>query len=180
MPGPPPVADRRWVADHLTEGEAAIWAAMSHPDQRHSVEVARAVEAEVRRRDATTGDGGRDWAALDGWFDSVSDRRRVMVRAALLHDSGKNASGLGTFARVGATLLRPLVSPARRRRWREGTGVSNRLSRYWRHPQIGSQAIAQTGSHRLVALWAAEHHLAPERWSLPVELGEILRDCDDD
>ncbi|MDH3294053.1 MAG: hypothetical protein OER95_07000 [Acidimicrobiia bacterium] len=180
-PGRPPAADLVWVEDHLSAAELAIWGAMSDPDQRHSVEVARTVDKEVRRRDTEVAGGtSGDWSVLADWFDSVEHRRQMMVAAALLHDSGKNLSGLGTFARVGATLLRPALSAQSRAALIERSGLTQRFSRYWRHPELGSAALKQVHSHRLVACWAAEHHWPAEDWSVPPELGFILRDCDND
>ncbi len=179
-PRPPSADDRRWVARHLNESEHTIWAAMSWADQRHSIEVARAVAVAVadldRRPSPTTG-----WsAAPDDGFESTEARLQTMIAAALLHDSGKNVSGLGTMARVGATVLRPLVSPAQAQRWLEGPEPGRRLALYWRHPEAGGRALVAAGSHPVVSTWAAEHHLPPERWTIPLSMGHVLRRCDND
>mgnify|MGYP000179398894 CR=1 FL=1 len=177
-PRPPTEADRAWVRNHLTEGELAVWEAMSNPDQRHSIDVARAVDAVVVHNDAGAIGG---WKAADEQgFESASHRQSVMIAAALLHDSGKNASGLGTPARVAATAIRPLLDREVVSRWSRSEGVRRRLVDYWRHPEIGGQVLADAGSHPLVSTWAVEHHRPERSWTVEPSLGQILRHCDND
>ncbi len=198
-PGPPSVENRAWATEHLTAAERAIWDRMSNPDKRHSIEVARAVDDAVAERDRLVGGGaglavtaggietgngadrGLAWPSVtETGFSSATERRRTMVAAALMHDSGKNESRLGTLARVGATVIRPLVPEPRRAAWLSGRGVRRRLARYWRHPALGAAALEVAGSHELVRSWAAQHHRPPARWTVHPELGRILRDCDND
>jgi hypothetical protein len=120
---PPSVADERWVVDQLVDGEVELWRQMSNPDRRHAVGVARDVVTVL----------------------GAAARRDVVV-AALLHDVGKIDSGLGTFARVAATLVNR----------RDGDG---RFARYRRHDEIGAQLLANAGSAPLTIAWAREHHL---------------------
>jgi hypothetical protein len=89
--------------------------------------------------------------------------------AALLHDVGKIESGLGTFARVGATLLGTI-----RRDW------GGRLGAYLRHDAIGAELLARAGSAPLTVAWAREHHLPEDRWTVPVDAGRALKAADDD
>jgi hypothetical protein len=151
---------------------------MSNPDQRHAVGVARAVDNVVTPGDAT--EEMDDPIGLDGWFETSVDRGNGMVAAALLHDCGKVVSQLGTFTRVGATIVRPMIGPETVRGWLDRPGLRRRLAQYWRHPELGHELLTKAKSHRFVATWALEHHRPTERWSLPIELGMILRDCDDD
>ena len=151
-------------------------------DRRHAIAVARAVDGIVAESDH---DGGglveRSWpSASESGFESTEERRAAMVAAALMHDSGKNRSGLGTFSRVGATILRPLLHPATIDRLQHGTGAMRRLADYWKHPELGAAALQDAGSHWLVTAWAAEHHKPMDSWTVPVALGRVLRDCDDD
>lgn len=97
---------------------------------------------------------------------AASSSKRPVLVAALLHDVGKVESGLGTFERVAATLARPW-QPAR---WR----------RYYEHPRIGAELLERAGSDALVVAWAREHHLAPARWSVPADVGRMLKSADDD
>lgn len=104
---------------------------------------------------------------------AVGVARRVppeLAPAALLHDVGKVVSGFGTFARVGATLLGLL----RRDRW------GGRIGQYLHHPDLGSALLADAGSDELTVAWAREHHLPPERWTVPHDAGTLLKAADDD
>lgn len=178
-PRPPAAVDRNWARRHLTAAEFVIWDAMSNADQRHSIDVAREVEAVVEAHDRQGVRAGWPPAGRQG-FESTGHRRSIMIAAALLHDSGKNASGLGTPARVGATVLRPLVNQTVVDRWSNVAGLRGRLVDYWRHPRIGGQALEDAGSHPLVSTWAAEHHHPAASWTVDEALGRILRDCDND
>jgi response regulator RpfG family c-di-GMP phosphodiesterase len=110
---------------------------MSGPDRRHAVGVARRV-------------GSSD-----------------LLEAALLHDVGKIESGLGTFARVFATVA---GSYAR----------SGPFALYRQYPVIGARLLADAGAAPLTVAWAAEHHLPEERWTVPVAAGRILQAADDE
>jgi hypothetical protein len=107
---------------------------------------------------------------------SVAVARRVVavagdppevVAAALLHDVGKIDSALGTFARVAATI----VGPRRAR---------GRMAAYLRHDAIGADLLQAAGARDLVVTWAREHHLPPERWTVPSAVGAALKAADDD
>jgi len=139
-------ADEPWAIEQLAAGERDVWARMSDPDRRHAVDVARRVAA-------TLGD----------------DATRPVLAAALLHDVGKVESGLGTFARVGAT-----VAGSVHRRW------GGRLGLYLRHDELGAALLERSGSDPLTVTWAREHHLPPARWSLPARIAEALKAADDD
>jgi len=110
----------------------------------------------------------------------ASDRRHALgvaravpvdvAPAALLHDVGKIVSGLGTFARVGATVL----GWSGRARWH------GRVGDYLRHDVLGAELLRSAGSSDVTIAWAAEHHLPPDRWTVPPELGAALKAADDD
>jgi predicted HD phosphohydrolase len=80
---------------------------MSVADRRHSITVARRFEAM-----------GGPWS-------------REEIAGALLHDIGKLESGLGTLARVTATVVGPRTP---------------RLRKYHDHEQIGADMLAAAGS----------------------------------
>jgi len=135
---------RRW----LSPGELALWERLSDPDRRHAVSGAREV---VRRLgDAAT---------------------PPVVAAALLHDAGKIVSGLGTFARVGATVVGMVAGRDR---------FGGRIGAYLRHDVLGANLLRAAGSDPLTVAWAAEHHLPPDRWSLPPDVAAALHAADDD
>ncbi len=114
---PPSTADNTWATAQLLPAEREIWAAMAVADRRHAVEVARRLVADVG-----------------------PDTPRPIVAAALLHDCGKNEAGLGTIARVGATVWVGFVGRAR------AAGGDGRVARYCRHEPIGASMLAAAGS----------------------------------
>jgi hypothetical protein len=137
-PGGPGAAGEHLAASVLRPGELALWRRMSNQDRRHSVGVAR----------------------------RVGDDADVQA-AALLHDVGKVEAGIGTFARVVATI----IGPGR---------ATGRLATYLRHDEIGAGLLAAAGARPLVVTWAREHHLPPERWTVPAGVGHTLKAADDD
>jgi hypothetical protein len=107
----------------------------------------------------------------------------AVVVAALLHDVGKVESGLGTLARVGATLAALGLGRRRLLTWasRGGRGrIAARLARYLDHDRIGAELLAAAGSDPLVVAWAGQHHLPPHRWEVPADLGACLKAADGD
>ncbi len=147
LPGEPAPPDRAWVATTLSEDEMVLWGRMSAADRRHAVGVARRAE-QALGEDAT----------------------RPVIAAALLHDVGKVVSGLGTFARVAATVA-AMTGPSR---------LPARFGQYLDHDRLGGDLLEQAGSHPLTVAWAHEHHRPPERWSVPLATGRALKAADDD
>ena len=136
------------MARTLGEGELALWRRMSGADRRHAVAVARRAQEAL----------GPDHAT------------RPVLAAALLHDVGKVASGLGTLGRVAATLA-------------SAGGISRvpaRMRRYLAHDRLGGDLLEGAGSHPLTVAWAREHHRPPERWTVPAPVGRALKAADDD
>jgi HD domain len=103
----PDPADTAWVDSQLLAAESLLWHRMSVADRRHSITVARRFEAM-----------GGPWS-------------REEIAGALLHDIGKLESGLGTLARVTATVVGPRTP---------------RLRKYHDHEQIGADMLAAAGS----------------------------------
>lgn len=103
-PAPGEVA---WAHSHLLPAEVLLWDRLMAQDRRHSVAVARRFLA--LRPQAT----------------------REEIAGALLHDVGKLASGLGTWARVIATAVGPR---------------GERFRRYHEHERIGADMLSQAGS----------------------------------
>ncbi len=104
---PPVASEREWALSRLSPAEADLWQRMAVQDRRHSILVARRFlelcEAPVREE----------------------------VAAALLHDVGKLASGLGTFRRVLATVIGPRTT-----KFRE----------YHDHERLGAEMLHAAGS----------------------------------
>lgn len=149
-PGGPSRADDAWARSFLSAPEQQLWDHMSGADRRHAVSVARRFLAQ--------NPGGPPTA----------------VPAALLHDVGKLASGLGPLRRAGATFLAMAVGRLRAAR---GEG---RTARYLRHDVLGARMLETAASDPLTVAWAREHHLPSERWTVPTALGGALKAADDD
>jgi len=103
----PDPADIAWVDSQLLAGESMLWHRMTVADRRHSIAVCRRFESL-----------GGPWT-------------RDEIAGALLHDVGKLESGLGTLARVAATVVGPRTQ---------------RFRTYHDHEQIGADMLAAVGS----------------------------------
>lgn len=163
-PGGPAGADETWALSHLLEGERGLWRRMSGPDRRHAVGVARDA---IRLLEPHT-------------------VPRDVVAAALLHDVGKVESHLGTFSRVWVTFAAMTVGRHRLRRWAGDPSQGERPSRrarvglYLAHDRLGARLLEHAGSQALTVSWAAEHHMAPERWTVDPAVGAALKAADGD
>lgn len=162
-PGPPDQRDEQWAREHLGPGEIEIWQRMNNPDRRHAVAVAQAVVADPR-------------------LQSQESIGRPVVAAALLHDSGKVLCRFRTPSRVLATVVWAVASDDVADRWltEHRSGYRFRLAQYRHHPRLGAELLRAGGADPLTASWAAEHHLPAEQWTVPITVGQVLKDCDDD
>jgi hypothetical protein len=156
-PGGPSGADEAWVARILSPEEIRLWRRMRGDDRRHAVGVARRTGQALGPR-AT----------------------RAVLAAALLHDVGKIDSGFGPVRRAVATVAGLVWGHATATGWRTRRGFVGRTGRYLSHDAIGADMLTAAGSDGLTVTWAREHHLSPERWSLPVDVGAALKLADDD
>jgi len=102
--------ERQWVQSVLSPSEFVVWNNMMVQDRRHSVMVGRRF---VKYRPIAT---------------------QSEVAGALLHDVGKSAARLGTFARVLATMVGPRTS---------------RLRQYHDHESIGATMLRSIGSDEM-------------------------------
>lgn len=103
----PAATDVAWVREQLADAEWSAWSAMAVQDRRHSIVVARRF---VVVRPAAT---------------------RAETAGALLHDVGKQVAGLGTIARVVATVVGPRTV---------------RFARYHDHEALGAEMLRGAGS----------------------------------
>lgn len=157
LPIGPARDDAAWALEHLLPEEQELWRRMSAQDRRHAAGVARRVERALG-----------------------PEATRPVLAAALLHDCGKTVSGLGTYGRVIATVSVKLAGPEIAMAWSETRGFTRRVGLYVEHPRLGAELLGLAGSAPLTVAWAAEHHLPPDRWTVPTEIGQVLKDADDD
>jgi hypothetical protein len=160
-PAGPGVAGEAWSRQWLRSGEVDVWKAMSGPDRRHGLAVARRVAGAL---------GNSEGAGIP----------RNALAAALLHDAGKSQSRLGVFGRTAATLLAAGLGRRRLAAWKDGAGWRAQAGRYAAHDDIGGDLLAAAGSDPVVVSWAREHHLPPAEWSLDPALAAVLKSADDD
>lgn len=157
VPVGPKQEDEAWARSHLLDAEVEIWERMSRVDRRHAAGVARRVEVALG-----------------------NEATRPILAAALLHDCGKVVSGLGTYGRVIATLSVKLAGHDIATAWSETRGFTRKVGLYVEHPRLGADLLGMAGSAPLTVAWTAEHHLPPEDWTVPREIGEVLKAADDD
>jgi hypothetical protein len=177
-PGGPSEADRAWVESVLEPEEYALWARQPGHDRRHTVEVARGVEAAL---------AGGPHAGDPRW-----------PACALLHDIGKLASGLGVLNRVVATLAEratggalsargmgavpPTTAAGAAKEPGDHRGLRRRIGLYVRHAEIGADMIRLAGGRAEVAHWAGAHHdparLDPTLVPAPVVTALVAADTD--
>jgi hypothetical protein len=161
-PGKPAATDTAWVGTVLNERELVVWKRMPNHDRRHSIRVARDVEARLAD---TKYAGDPRWA-----------------EAALLHDIGKLDSDLGVFGRVAATLAGAAAGHDMADAWSQKRGITRRFGLYLRHPELGASRIRMCEGSREAALWA-EAHQDPDDWpstGLPEPVIDALAAADDD
>jgi hypothetical protein len=110
---PPSSQDVAIASEVLNTAEFAVWSEMQHRDQRHSIVVLN-----------------RFVALVPGAFTAEK-------AAALLHDVGKNVSGLGFCLRVIATVVGPR---------------GQRFTEYHNHESLGAELMRSVSDARTVAL----------------------------
>ncbi len=159
---PPSAADDAWVRELLSPGAYELWSELPNHDRRHSIGVARRVDAALT---GTPHAGDARWLAC-----------------ALLHDVGKVDADLGVTGRVGATVVAATVGRDRAGTWADGDGWTRRVGRYVRHPELGAALIRDAGGPDEAARWAAAHH-DRAAWSatgIPDVVIVALHEADDD
>jgi hypothetical protein len=161
-PGGPAPGEVEWVRGILDDAEFALWSQLPGHDRRHSVGVARRVDAAL----AGTAEAG-DWRWL---------------AAALLHDVGKLDAGLGVLARVGATVAGGLAGHEYATVWSTRRGITRRVGLYLRHPELGATRIRVVGGREEAARWAEAHHDPARRAAtqIPAPVVDALLAADDD
>jgi putative nucleotidyltransferase with HDIG domain len=119
---PPDASDLDWVRSWLNDPEFTLWRTLAPADQRHAIVVARR------------------------FADLAPQASPPEMAAALLHDIGKLESGLGTAARVMATLVGPRT---------------DRFRLYHEHEQLGAEMLRALGSDPVTVSLVASAPDAP-------------------
>jgi hypothetical protein len=153
----------RWATSFLTAAEQKLFLRMPSVDQSHCIGVARAVAAHLDSVGLAESDPDAVW----------------IVAAALLHDVGKSVCGLGTYGRVVATISEALGGSDMALHWVERGGMTRKVGLYLQYPKLGADLLSLAESDDRVVAWAAEHHLPPEKWSLPMDCALLLQQGDD-
>ena len=150
-PRPVDAADLAFVKLTLTPVELEVWDTLSRADKAESLAIGRRAATEL----------GPD--ADDTW-----------LAVALLHDVGKTDAHLGTFGRVGATVIAGVVSHGRARHFGGAVG------RYVSHDDLGAERLRAAGARPEAGAWAEAHHRR-ELWprtGIPPEICEVLSAAD--
>jgi len=160
----PDTADTEWAHRWLTSAEQRLFDRMPVVDRAHSIGVARGVVAHLDRIGTTPDDPDALW----------------VLAAALTHDVGKSAAGLGTYGRVVATLSEAVGGASMARVWAARRGMTRKVGLYLQYPELGAELLAVAGSDERVVAWAAQHHEPESSWTVPVEAGRLLAAADDE
>jgi len=161
-PGSPRPDDVVWVEAVLSPAAYSQWKLQPGHDRRHTVHVARSVEARL---------AGTEEAGDTRW-----------LAAALLHDIGKLDARLGVYGRVVATVSGAAAGKETADAWSERRGFTRRVGLYLRHPELGAVRIRLAGGPEEAACWAAAHH-DPSTWEvlpIPAPVVSALAAADDD
>ena len=148
-------AERRWVGEHLSVWEEALFWQMSVVDQKHAVRVS------MRAAEIARAEGNWDRVAI-----------RTLVRAGLLHDIGKVGGDIGLVDRVAIVLIwrllprlaralvargeEALVNGAARRRL--GSGLCRAFYAQAVHSQRGAAMARLFGVEEPVVDVIRHHH----------------------
>lgn len=154
---PPGPDDAGWAEEQLLPAEGDLWRRMSAADRRHAVGVARRVEAALG-----------------------AEATRPVLAAALLHDVGKVAAGLGTYGRVVATLSAAVAGRDTARLWSQTRGFTRRVGLYVRHEELGAEMLEVAGSDALTVALVREHSRPDDERTVPAHLAKALVTADDE
>lgn len=149
-----------FVKKQLTSLEAVLFWRMNVPDQRHALNVAYTAGRLAENQ------------PLD---------RCVLIKAALLHDVGKERGDVSTWDKI-ITVLADAALPAQARRWgRLGRGgkldnLRHAFYIYFHHAARSAALLEETGTDFAVIELVRRHHEAPLEHD-PPEL-QLLRAAD--
>ncbi|MDA8213340.1 MAG: HD domain-containing protein [Clostridia bacterium] len=155
-------SDHRLVTGNLDSREQSLFYAMDINSQKHSVKVA-----------LTCLQLAASYPLAD---------RKLLVRAALLHDIGKQRGDLTTLDRIIFVITGKLFPRLSKALAKQGNGFSRQKLQHAffvleAHPVLGRQKAAAVGVEPQILELIARHH-TPQVPGEPLEL-TILRNADD-
>lgn len=136
--------DCAMVSQYLNRPEQDLFWRMNLPDQQHSIRVA--------------------CSALTLAADSPQPVDvEMLIKAALLHDSGKEKGDVSTFDKVLAVLLHAAMGDRARDLAKPGRGsrldnIRHALYIYFHHPERSAAKIRTAGSNERISAIVAQHH----------------------
>lgn len=143
-------ADEAFLSNYLTTTEQELFRQMTLPDRRHSLNVAYQVQQLIK--------------------PTMDSKRRLLTRAALLHDVGRAENSLSTAMKVMAVLF-SAIFPSFSRHLAESkeikckkSGLANFrqvLFVYYHHGEIGACRLKALGVEREIIELVARHHRLP-------------------
>ena len=154
--------DDRYLSRHLSREEKDLFFAMHRADQYHALQVAYTAERLAEK-------------------ESLPINKRLLIRAALLHDVGRVKGDLDIWGKVFAVLFKACCSRLSRK-WAkdEMAGPLRRFAHvlfvYYHHPELGAKKLQSLGLRQEAEL-AGKHHL-PETPEDTAEL-RLLRRADE-
>jgi len=158
-PGRPRRADDEWACGFLTPEEIELWRRLPNHDRRHAIRGARYTQAALTHT---------EYADDPQW-----------IEAALLHDVGKQAAGLGVYGRVVATVASHLAGREMAEAWRANRGFTRKVGLYVDHGAIGADMIRMANGSEAAAQWSVLHHEPRSSWFDSVIPGPVLTVLDD-
>ena len=135
-------ADRAYIEEHLGgQEEQELFFAMDIIDMRHALNVAYTAEK---------------LAATEANID-----KKLLVRAALLHDTGRIKGDLGIIGKTLAVLFEWALPKLARKIAAPAEGLPKMMYVYFYHGELGAEKLRKIGLYREAEL-AKKHHDPPK------------------
>lgn len=156
--------DEEFVKQHLNLSEQKLFHQMSIPDRRHCLNVTKTVITLAEKNQVAN--------------------LNILVKAALLHDVGRQGGTVSTVDKVIGVILRAVLGDKMVEKWSKvGRGsrwknLRNALYVNAHHPRIGAELLRNSGTQAEVVQLVSCHHL-PAQLKDTIEL-TLLRKADDE
>ncbi|MBP2649874.1 MAG: hypothetical protein H6Q74_699 [Firmicutes bacterium] len=155
-------SDQVFVSKRLNDKERKLFYGMNLPDQRHALNVA--------------------YTSLNLSRNNPESDLNLLVRAALLHDVGKQLGDVSTLDKIITVIAHQLVPELASKWGREGRGgkIANfrhAVYVHFHHPERSAQLLRAIGAEPKLVDIISRHH-AESQLSDAIEL-KLLRQADD-